>query len=64
MNNTTETRTDLHGHYCTRCAGYAPCWGAYPENGVCLLTDSCVHCGLVLDGTPPIRIRVEAKVTA
>lgn len=45
----------MHAHYCVICKGYSPCYG-YGADVVCLLTDSCVQCGRVLDGMPSVVV--------
>jgi hypothetical protein len=45
----------IHAHYCLKCDGYSPCYG-YGADVPCLLTDSCVQCGMVLDGAPSVLV--------
>jgi hypothetical protein len=50
---TKQPKNELHAHYCATCQGYSPCYGPLEP---CLLTDDCVQCGAILEGTPAVQI--------
>lgn len=49
-----DFKLQIHAHWCEECEGYSPCVGIFQP--VCLLTDSCVQCGRVLQGVPPVHV--------